>query len=113
MLAQLKLLYDKAESLKGKKLVEVLLVSFVVFLVFGLLIGYVISTGLNKNEDLSSNPVNVVSQKPETIYKGKIVYVNPNFYPGEDVSYALEDSSGKILYLLKINCYIPNSSRID
>ena len=36
-----------------------------------------------------------------TEYEGKVMYVNPNFYPDEDISYVLTDSVGKDIILLR------------
>jgi len=105
MLNLLKTLIDKVESLKGRKLIYVLLIVFVSFTVIGISVGYFISRGLKEDETKkSSGDTTVVTPKNEkTYFEGRVVYVNPLMYPGENVSYLLTDSSGKTLFLLKAN----------
>lgn len=102
MLDLLKRLYAKAEELKGKKLLIVLAFTFVAFTLIGVLVGYFINTNLNKNETPTNtnNSLNVVPVQ-RTAYEGKVLYVNPEMYPLENVSYSLNDSAGKVLYLLR------------
>jgi len=98
----LKELFNKIEGLKGKKLVILLVVLFVLFTIIGLFIGYFTSGGLNENENNNPNTVNNSVIQPEKIYlEGKIVYVNPELYPLDGVSYRLVDSSGADVVLLK------------
>ena len=105
MLDLLKTLIDKVESLKGRKLVYVLLIVFVSFIIIGISVGYFINRGLNENENKNSaNNTAVVTPKVEkTYYEGRVMHVNPLMYPGENISYSLDDSSGKTLFLLKSN----------
>jgi hypothetical protein len=101
----LKDIYNKTESIKGRKLVYTILVIFVVFTVIGISIGYLISPKLNDDEKVG--PVEYYGgdgRDAETIEaEGRITYVNPEFYPMDDISYSLSDYSGKELYLLKSN----------
>ena len=98
----LKELFNKIESLKGKKLVILLVVLFVLFTIIGLFIGYFTSGGLNENENSNPNTVENSVVRPEKIYlEGKIVYVNPELYPLDEISYKLTDSSGMDMVLLK------------
>ena len=99
MAVLLKDLYFKVENLKGKKLIYTIAVIFLVFILVGVLIGYFMTPRLSEdevvNDDISS------PSSPKTYYEGKIEYINPEFYPLDDVSYALVDSDGKQIYLLK------------
>ncbi|HOD01253.1 MAG TPA: hypothetical protein PKH50_00855 [bacterium] len=95
--------YDKMEGIKGRKLVYTIVAIFVVFILVGFLIGYLISPKLNENEvdeivrygESSENPS---VKKVEA--EGKITYVNPEFYPMDNISYSLTDNDGKDIYLL-------------
>jgi hypothetical protein len=101
----LKDIYNKAESIKGRKLIYTILVIFVVFTIIGISIGYIISPKLNSDEN--SGPVEYYGGNDGDVAtveaEGRITYVNPEFYPMDDVSYSLNDYSGKELYLLKSN----------
>lgn len=92
--------YDKMESIKGKRLIYMLLAIFVVFTIIGLSVGYLMSPKLSEDE----TPVSTYSgnlPKPEKIEaSGKITYVNPEMYPADEISYSLTDGSGKDIYLL-------------
>jgi predicted small secreted protein len=96
--------YDKAEDIKGKRLLYTLVAVFVVFILIGVLVGYFISPKLSKNEknaveeEINSEKV-AKSDKVEVV--GKIVYVNPERYPGENISYSITDGDGKDIYLLR------------
>ena len=101
MPAMLSNLYSKAEELKGKKLIFVIAAFFLLFLLIGLIIGVISNSKLNKNE-LNSNPTSVDTASGQKVYyEGKVAYVNPQLYPGENISYSLIDSSGKEIFLLK------------
>lgn len=41
-----------------------------------------------------------VSSPTAVVYKGRITYIDPKFYPQEGISYVLTDSSGKEIVLL-------------
>lgn len=102
MLDLLKQFANKIEAIKGRKLLMLLIVLFVVFTIIGISIGYFTSGGLNKDEITQSNDTgNEVTQIEKTYLEGKIVYVNPEFYPEDSVSYKLVDSAGKEIVLLK------------
>lgn len=102
MLDLLKQFANKIEAIKGRKLLMLLIVLFVVFTIIGISIGYFTSGGLNKDEITQSNDIgNEVTQIEKTYLEGKIVYVNPEFYPEDNVSYKLVDSAGKEIVLLK------------
>lgn len=101
MLDLLKRLYAKTEELKGRKLLIVLAFVFVSFTLIGIIGGYFTNRKLN-NDEKSNNQTQVVAPIEEKkYYEGKVLYVNPELYPLENVSYSLNDSSGKVLYFLR------------
>ena len=95
----LKDLYFKVENLKGKKLFYTIAVIFLIFIFVGVLVGYFMTPRLSEDEVVGDDISSPSSSK--TYYEGKIEYVNPEFYPLDNVSYALVDSSGNQIYLLK------------
>lgn len=101
MLDLLKRLYAKTEELKGRKLLIVLAFSFVSFTLIGIIGGYFTNRKLN-NDEKSNNQTQVEAPIEEKkYYEGKVLYVNPELYPLENVSYSLNDSSGNVLYFLR------------
>jgi hypothetical protein len=103
MLNLLKRLYIKIEALKGKKLLVVLLFTFTSFTLVGIVAGYFINTRLNKDEKGISQTQVAAPAEEKKFYEGKVLYVNPELYPLDRVSYSLNDSTGKVLYLLRVN----------
>ncbi|MFC1700452.1 hypothetical protein ACFLZ4_02310 [Patescibacteria group bacterium] len=95
----LKNLYFNVESLKGKKLIYILVALFIVFIFVGVLVGYFMTPRLSKDEMTGEDIVSPSS--PKTYYEGRIEYINPEFYPLDDVSYSLVDSKGEQIFLLK------------
>ena len=103
MLDLLKRLYAKTEELKGKKLLIVLAFVFISFTLIGVLGGYFINRRLNKDEKSNSQAQITLPVEERKYYEGKVLYSNPELYPLENVSYSLNDSSGKVLYFLRAN----------
>jgi len=100
MLNLLTTLYAKIEQLKGKKLVILLMCVFIVFLLIGLGFGYITNKVLNKTEQTEFvNTQETPSAKQ--YYQGRVVYVNPNLYPNDKISYMLADENGNEIILLK------------
>jgi hypothetical protein len=99
----LKRLYIKTEELKGKRLLVVLLFTFTSFTIIGIAAGYFINTRLNKDEKSASQTQVTPPAEEKKFYEGKVLYVNPELYPLDRVSYSLNDSSGKVLFLLRVN----------
>lgn len=99
----LKDIYDKAEDIRGKKLLYTLIATFFVFVIIGVSIGYLISPKLSEDENVdSTGNYSGEIKKPEKMeIEGRVTYVNPDFYPEDDISFSLTDSSGKEIYLLK------------
>lgn len=95
----LKSLYIKTEELKGKRLLNVLIFVFISFTLIGIIGGYFINRNLNKDEKDSDLLITQVEERK--YYEGKVLYVNPEMYPLDNVSYSLNDSSGKTLYYLR------------
>lgn len=96
----LKDLYDNAETLKGRRLALVLAAIFIVFTVIGISIGYLNNSVLKKDEN-TTDQLPPVPVDTTISYTGRITYTNPEFYPGEKISFSLVDSSGKEIILLK------------
>jgi len=96
-------IFDKIESIKGKKLVFYLIPLFIVFIFIGILVGNLMPKLLKKDEGLVVSPTNGAVEKESTQYKGKVVYVDPHFYPNDDVTFYLEGENGKTIILLKTN----------
>lgn len=94
-------LYNKAETLKGKKLAITLAVTFVTFLGLGVLIGYIINTNLNKNEIEDAYEQALTKQVEQSSFTGRVIFTNPINYPGEKISFFLEGQNGEKIILLK------------
>lgn len=102
MLDLLKRLFNKIESVRGKNLVILFIVIFVVFTLIGISIGYFMTGKLKENENIDTGLKPSTSAVPEKTYlEGKVIYFNPEVYPQDNVSYRLVDSSGKELIILK------------
>jgi hypothetical protein len=100
----LKKTYYNIENLRGKKLYIFLAVTFVLFIGMGLVIGYFTTPELNQNETIT--PENRSGNKSDwnaVELRGKVIYVDPTFYPNEDISYRLMDQTGKQIALLKMS----------
>jgi len=103
MITLLKTLYNKAEGLKGRRLVYTLVFLFVLFVLIGFAVGYVTLQRLNKDEKAQTDTAVVTKEPSLSEYEGKITYINPAFYPDDKISYVLVDASGKDIILLKSN----------
>lgn len=102
MLNLLKDLYDRAEQLKGKKLLYTLLLTFVLFLLLGFTINYGIAKLLKNNEFNNPNNLeNIENTDQEVSYFGIIAYTEPRNYPDENISYLLQNTDGSTIILLK------------
>ena len=96
----LKKVYDRAEEYQGRRLAKLLVLIFFGFTLVGIGVGLLIVVPLSNrnNSNGDSSPIDT----PETVfYEGQIVYVDPNFYPDEGISYSLVNSKGKDIILLK------------
>jgi hypothetical protein len=103
MLNLLKNLYNKAENIRGRKLAILITVVFTLFLALGLIVGYFTDLYLKNNESIY---VDTMSEKEDeepvlTTLEGKVIYVNPGFYPDENISFTLTDKDDKELVLLR------------
>ena len=92
--------HDKFEQLSGKKILVLFIVIFAVCVPLGILIGNSIKPRLNEDEMQATLKNAQVKAKP-VYYDGKIEYVNPGYYPNDNISFALVDGSGKQIILLK------------
>jgi len=95
-----KQIYDKIEGIKGKKLVMYLIPIFILFVFVGFVIGNLMSGLLKKDEEIDWEKIDQIPQKTSTSYKGKIVFIDPNFYPNDDISFYLESAAGETIILL-------------
>lgn len=91
---------EKVESIKGKKLLLLLVSLFTVFIFVGIAVGNLIPGILKKDENTLNLDEIEKTQKVSNEYEGKVVFVDPNFYPDDDISFYLEDDSGETIILL-------------
>ncbi|GIW69400.1 MAG: hypothetical protein KatS3mg101_0147 [Patescibacteria group bacterium] len=97
----LKDIYNSAEDLRGRKLLTITAVLTLIFFGIGIFIGYLNNRLLNQNENNPAVTLPPPVVDTSTTFFGKISYVNPDYYPGEEISYVLTDASGKDIVLLK------------
>lgn len=100
MLNLLKKTYDRAEEIKGPRLIKLFLLIFAIFIPVGIVFGYFINNMLNKSE-IPAVDVTRAQVDNGKFYEGRITYIDPNFYPEDRISYELVDSGGKVVILLK------------
>lgn len=81
---------------KQRYFVYLILLIFVVFLGIGFAGGALFSSPPTPEQNSTED-----NEQEETFYEGRIAYVDPQLYPGEDVSYVLLDKSGDLILLLK------------
>ncbi|KKS31413.1 hypothetical protein A2380_03445 [candidate division WWE3 bacterium RIFOXYB1_FULL_43_24] len=97
----LKDIYNSVEVLKGRRLVILTLVLSIAFLGVGIFIGYLNNLILKQGEISTETALPPPIIDPSVILEGRVAYTNPEYYPGDEISYVLTDTSGKELYLLK------------
>ena len=99
MIPVLKSSYDYFETFKGKRLVIVLVASFALFLLIGIMLG---QFGDSTPKDQNIIPENTAAklQTNQVEKVGKVVYVDPANYPNDTISYKLIDAKGKDIILL-------------
>ncbi|MBN1162908.1 hypothetical protein JXA34_04165 [Patescibacteria group bacterium] len=91
--------YQKIESIRGKKLIILLVSLFVTFTILGLLVGYFIHVSLSGNElDSDFTREEVVTGPIIESHAGRIEYINPDFNNG--VSYVLVNDGGEDIFFL-------------
>lgn len=97
----LKNTYDYFETIKGRRLLFVVLFSFLAFLLVGVLLGQ-LPAMLEQNTAVTV-PEKFIKTNDSSLVErsGKVVYVDPSLYPGEGISYKLIDTAGKDIILLK------------
>ena len=93
-------IYDKIEGLKGKKLVMYLVPIFILFVFVGFAIGNLIPGLLKKDEEIDWQEIEQIPLKTSTSFRGKVVFIDPNFYPQDDISFYLESAAGETIILL-------------
>jgi len=92
---------EKVEGIEGKKLMLYLIPLFAIFIFVGIAVGNLMPRIL-KNDEEVINPNQVEKTNKESQeYNGKVVFVDPNFYPNDDISFYLENSDGEEIILLK------------
>ena len=97
LLNNVKQAHESVEQVKGKRLLYLLLVVFVVFSVVGFGAGALWDFSFNAEQSANST-----NETPEEIfYEGKVIYINPQFYPDDNISYALVNSKNETIILLK------------
>lgn len=101
MSSLLKDFYAKVEGLKGKKLLYTIIILFLAFILIGVLVGYFMSPKLSDDEISEFNTESVSPSDHKEYYEGRVLYVNPEFHPFDNIDYSLVDSSGKEIILLK------------
>jgi hypothetical protein len=96
----LKDIHNRSEQMSGRKVLTAFILIFVVFLALGIFIGNLINPKLKEDEILKTDGT-ARQQEKESIYEGRIEYINPSFYPNDNLSYVLSDGSGKQIILLR------------
>lgn len=89
--------HDKAEEYKGKRLIKLLAIIFVVFIAIGLAVGYVVGKLAPEQEIITK----IAEEEPLDSYEGTITFIEPLFHPEDEISYALTDKKGNEIILLK------------
>ncbi|KKS05498.1 hypothetical protein A3K01_00745 [candidate division WWE3 bacterium RIFOXYD1_FULL_43_17] len=97
----LKDIYNNAEALKGRKLITVTVALSIVFLGIGIFIGYLNNLILKQSETETDTMLPPPVVDTTVILEGRVAYTNPEYYPGDEISYALVDASGKEVALLR------------
>ncbi len=101
MLNLLRQLNAKLESMEAKKLLVILVNIFLVFLFVGLIIGYIRDSRLKKDEMLTNTAPNASLTPQKNSYQGRVMYLDPKQYEADGIKYALYDTKGNEIILLK------------
>ena len=101
MINLLKTLHDRAEEYKGKRLLVLLAIIFVIFALLGILFGYIVSIYGKGNFIESTSGGSGLNAQSGSAYEGRISFVDPNTYPNDNISYILLDKNGKQIILLR------------
>jgi hypothetical protein len=98
MFELLKNISNRAEEYKGRLLVKLLTIIFVVFLVLGLSVGFVVDR-LSPDEV----PLEVVEDagKNQGVYEGTITFIEPMLHMEDGISFILTDKADNDIILLK------------
>lgn len=94
----LKNISNRAEEYKGRRLVKLLAIIFVVFLVLGLSAGFVVDM-LSPDEV----PLEVTddADKNQGVYEGTITFIEPMLHVEDGISFILTDKADNDIILLK------------
>ena len=94
-------IHNKSEQMPGRKVLLSFIAIFIVFLFIGILIGNIVSKSRLTEDEILEIAAENGSQVAQSVYEGKVEYVNPSFYPKQGISYALMDGSGNQILLLR------------
>ena len=97
----LKDIYNNAEALKGRRLITATVALSIVFLGIGIFIGYLNNLILKKGEISMDTVLPPPVADTTIVLEGRVVYTNPEYYPGDEISFVLTDASGKEVSLLR------------
>ena len=92
-------LYAKFEAIKGAKLLLIFALVLIVFIPIGIGLGYLTGPKLNKDETGIGDSTGEIVVGSKIFREGTVVYINPNNYPGENISFVLKSSGGQELLL--------------
>jgi hypothetical protein len=91
---------NKADEYHGIRFAKMLVILFVIFLVLGLSIGLVVGRfSPSSQEGEETNPKQ--AELNQSSFEGVVTFVEPLLYPGENISFALINTRGKEVILLK------------
>jgi len=95
MLDLLKNLYHRAELVTGKRLYLLFGITFTVFLLAGLFIGYFTRRPLNSDETKPPSGTEAKVYNVSVERKGRITFTDPAMYPKDKVKYVLIEETGE------------------
>lgn len=101
MFSLLKKLNENLDSMGFRKLIIVLLNVFVVFLVIGLIAGYIRESTLKQAEPPKLDQSTDFNQNSRNSYEGRVTFIDPLLYKEDNVKFALYDTSDREIILLK------------
>jgi hypothetical protein len=112
MFELLKNLYSRAELIKGRKLFVLFGVTFILFLLVGIFIGYFTKSPLNQNENPTQDSTAKV-YNVEVEREGRITFTDPVMYPKDKIKYVLVDRNGEEIPLRSSDDKLEISQGLD
>lgn len=82
-------------------MIKVIVVSMIVFLVIGIMLGNFMDSKLKKNEEITPISNSKSSSTAIVTLEGTVSYVGPDYLPEYQISYTLTDNAGNDIVLLK------------